>query len=138
VRGADLAVDWIGSIGVGLIRLPGTILARVSELRRILRLNLATGSASHQTEKPKVDIRPPARSSKRPVRPPPKQSLPSARCVNPYLGDESGKTLDGANTYTVHFDKGATPPANAFWAITFYDEEGFQVPNSLNRFAVSS
>jgi hypothetical protein len=31
VRGADLAVDWIGSIGVGLIRLPGTILARVSD-----------------------------------------------------------------------------------------------------------
>jgi hypothetical protein len=54
------------------------------------------------------------------------------------LGDESGRPLDGVNRYTIHFEKGATPPANAFWSITLYDNEGFQVPNSLNRFAVSS
>ena len=54
------------------------------------------------------------------------------------LGDESGKPLDGANKYTIHFDKGATPPAGAFWSITLYDPEGFQVTNSLYRFAVSS
>jgi len=54
------------------------------------------------------------------------------------LGDETGRPLDGANKYSIHFDKGATPPANAFWSITLYDSEGFQVGNSLNRFAVSS
>jgi len=54
------------------------------------------------------------------------------------LGDESGKPLDGANQYTIHLDKGATPPVNAFWSITLYDQDGFQVGNSLNRFAVSS
>ena len=54
------------------------------------------------------------------------------------LGDESGKPLDGANKYTIHFDKATFPPANAFWSITLYDQEGFQVANSLNRFAVSS
>ena len=54
------------------------------------------------------------------------------------LGDDSGKPLDGATKYTIHFDKGATPPADAFWSITLYDQEGFQVPNNLNRFAVSS
>jgi hypothetical protein len=54
------------------------------------------------------------------------------------LADESGKPLDGANKYTLHFDKGSLPPANAFWSVTLYDVEGFQVPNSLNRFAVSS
>ena len=54
------------------------------------------------------------------------------------LGDESGKPLDGANNYKIHFDKGTTPPADAFWSITLYDREGFQVANSLNRFAVSS
>ena len=54
------------------------------------------------------------------------------------LGDESGKPLDGANKYTITFEKGATPPVNAFWSITLYDQEGFQVGNVLNRFAVSS
>jgi hypothetical protein len=54
------------------------------------------------------------------------------------LGDETGKPLEGANKYTLHFDAGATPPVNAFWSVTLYDPEGFQVPNSLNRFAVSS
>lgn len=54
------------------------------------------------------------------------------------LGDETGKPLDGANKYTITFEKGAAPPVNAFWSITLYDQEGFQVGNVLNRFAVSS
>ena len=54
------------------------------------------------------------------------------------LADETGKPLDGASKYTIHFDKGATPPVNAFWSVTLYDSDGFQVANSLNRFAVSS
>ena len=54
------------------------------------------------------------------------------------LGDEAGRPLDGANKYVIHFDKGATPPANAFWSITLYDADGFQTANGLNRFAVSS
>jgi hypothetical protein len=54
------------------------------------------------------------------------------------LADESGKPLDGVNKYTITFEKGAAPPVDAFWSITLYDEEGFQVGNVLNRFAVSS
>jgi hypothetical protein len=54
------------------------------------------------------------------------------------LADATGKPLDGANTYSIHFDKEATPPASAFWSITLYDPQGFQVANALNRFAVSS
>src|ERR1700731_4175299 len=54
------------------------------------------------------------------------------------LADEDGKPLDGANKYTIHLDKGTAPPVNAFWSITLYDAEGFQVGNVLNRFAVSS
>jgi hypothetical protein len=54
------------------------------------------------------------------------------------LGDESGRPLDGANKYTMTFEKGAMPPVNAFWSVTLYDSDGFQVGNSLNRFAVSS
>jgi hypothetical protein len=54
------------------------------------------------------------------------------------LADNTGKPLDGSNSYTIHFDKGLTPPAQAFWSITLYDPEGYQVANPLNRFAVSS
>ena len=52
--------------------------------------------------------------------------------------DESGKPLDGANNYILHFDKGATPPVDAFWSVTLYGADSYQVPNSINRFAVSS
>ncbi len=54
------------------------------------------------------------------------------------LGDEAGRPLDGASKYTIHFDKEALPPVHAFWSITLYDPDGFQVANPLNRFAVSS
>jgi hypothetical protein len=54
------------------------------------------------------------------------------------LGDEAGKPLDGTNKYTIHFEKSAAPPVRAFWSITLYDADGFQVANVLNRFAVSS
>jgi hypothetical protein len=54
------------------------------------------------------------------------------------LADDAGKPLDGGSAYNLHFEKGAAPPVNAFWSITLYDSDGFQVANSLNRFAVSS
>jgi hypothetical protein len=54
------------------------------------------------------------------------------------LADSDGKPLDGASAYTLTFPPGETPPVNAFWSVTLYDNEGFQVANPLNRFAVSS
>jgi hypothetical protein len=54
------------------------------------------------------------------------------------LADDTGQPLNGASNYTLHFDKGAIPPVDAFWSVTLYDQEGYQVANSLNRFAVSS
>jgi hypothetical protein len=54
------------------------------------------------------------------------------------LADDTGQPLNGANNYMIHFDKGATPPVAAFWSITLYDQQGYQVANSLGRFAVSS
>ena len=38
----------------------------------------------------------------------------------------------------MRFSKDEIPPVDAFWSITLYDPEGFQVANSINRFAVSS
>ncbi len=54
------------------------------------------------------------------------------------LADGAGKPLNGTDRYTIHFAKGDTPPVRAFWSITLYDADGFQVGNELNRFAVSS
>ena len=54
------------------------------------------------------------------------------------LADDGGNPTDGGNAYVLHFDKDAVPPADAFWSVTLYDSDGFQVANSLNRFAVSS
>jgi hypothetical protein len=65
-------------------------------------------------------------------------NLPEDAIYPVNLGDETGKPLDGTNRYTLHFDKGATPPADAFWSVTLYDAEGFQVANALNRFSLAS
>jgi hypothetical protein len=54
------------------------------------------------------------------------------------IGDETGRPLDGMSMYTIHFDGETLPPVHAFWSITLYDQKGYQVANSLNRFAVSS
>ena len=54
------------------------------------------------------------------------------------LADDTGKPLDGGDAYVLHFDKDTMPPVDAFWSVTLYDDAGFQVANSLNRFAVSS
>jgi hypothetical protein len=54
------------------------------------------------------------------------------------LADASGRALDGANKYVLHLEKAEVPPVDAFWSITLYDSDGFQVENALNRFAVSS
>jgi hypothetical protein len=50
--------------------------------------------------------------------------------------DGDGKALDASHKYLLHFDKGRLPPAAAFWSVTMYDNEGFQVPNPLDRFAI--
>ena len=52
------------------------------------------------------------------------------------VADADGNPVVGENKYVLHFDKGNLPPANAFWSLTMYDAEGFQVANSINRFAI--
>ena len=50
--------------------------------------------------------------------------------------DVDGQPVTGANNYVLHFDPDELPPVDAFWSITMYDAEGFQVANPLNRFAI--
>ena len=50
--------------------------------------------------------------------------------------DADGQPYTGAHDYTLRFAADALPPAQAFWSLTLYDEEGFQVANALDRFAI--
>ncbi len=50
--------------------------------------------------------------------------------------DGDGNPLTGANRYVIHFDKGQTPPANAFWSVTMYDMQQFFVANPIDRYAI--
>ncbi len=50
--------------------------------------------------------------------------------------DADGQPLKGEHKYVLHFDKDELPPVEAFWSITMYDAEGYQVANPLDRFAI--
>jgi hypothetical protein len=50
--------------------------------------------------------------------------------------DAEEHLLDGANQYRLHFEKGQTPPVRAFWSVTMYSEDGYFIPNPVNRFAI--
>jgi hypothetical protein len=50
--------------------------------------------------------------------------------------DAEGKPLDGSRKYVLRFARGELPPVDAFWSVTMYDGQGFQVANPLNRFAI--
>jgi len=52
------------------------------------------------------------------------------------VADADGKPVMGQNSYVLQFAKGELPPVEAFWSLTMYDAEGFQVANALNRFAI--
>ena len=52
------------------------------------------------------------------------------------VSDADGKPVMAENKYVLHFDKDQLPPVGAFWSLTMYDAEGFQVANPINRFAI--
>jgi len=57
-----------------------------------------------------------------------------------YKLDSNGKPLDASkNNYTIRFEKGQLPPANAFWSMTMYNlPESLLVANKLNRYLINS
>jgi hypothetical protein len=65
-------------------------------------------------------------------------NLPADAVYPSVFVDADGQPLDGANRYLIHFDKGATPPVNAFWSVTMYNADSFFVANPINRYALSS
>jgi hypothetical protein len=62
---------------------------------------------------------------------------PAEDAIYPLLGaDADGDVPDGKYDYVMHFEADELPPAVAFWSVTMYDAEGYQVANELNRFAI--
>ena len=62
---------------------------------------------------------------------------PEEDAVYPILtADADGEPLVGGASYVLHFEKAELPPVFAFWSLTMYDEEGYQVANDLDRFAI--
>lgn len=47
-----------------------------------------------------------------------------------------GRPLHGDSRYVLRFARGETPPVHAFWSLTLYDNQGFQVASPINRFAI--
>ncbi|MBN8429824.1 DUF1254 domain-containing protein [Microbulbifer salipaludis] len=50
--------------------------------------------------------------------------------------DVEGNPLHGSNRYRLHFAAGQTPPVDAFWSLTLYDEDGFLVDNPISRYTI--
>ena len=62
---------------------------------------------------------------------------PPEDAVYPLLNaDADGDAVTGDRNYVIHFAADALPPVSAFWSVTMYDAEGYQVANELDRFAL--
>ncbi len=52
------------------------------------------------------------------------------------FADAEGKPFSGDKRYVLHFPKGQTPPARAFWSLTMYDERQLFTANPIERYAI--
>jgi len=52
------------------------------------------------------------------------------------VADGEGRPVMAQNRYVLHFERDELPPVDAFWSLTLYDAEGYQVANPQNRFAL--
>ncbi len=50
--------------------------------------------------------------------------------------DSAGDPFQGSKRYTMHFEKGQTPPVRGFWSLTLYDDQGYFAANPIKRFAI--
>ncbi len=55
--------------------------------------------------------------------------------------DKNGDLLNGGlkngnKSYRLHFEADELPPVNAFWSLSLYDEHGYFVENSINRYTI--
>jgi hypothetical protein len=52
------------------------------------------------------------------------------------VADGDGRPFDSARRYLMHFDPGQTPPVDAFWSLTMYDQRQLFAANQIGRFAI--
>lgn len=52
--------------------------------------------------------------------------------------DGAGESLSSQYQYTLTFEPGSLPPANAFWSLTLYDSDQALVTNQLDRYAIGT
>lgn len=51
--------------------------------------------------------------------------------------DSDGNTLDGNNSYRLHFSTESIPPVSQFWSLTMYRfSDAFLVENEINRYSI--
>jgi hypothetical protein len=64
-------------------------------------------------------------------------ALPPEEAIYPNTSvDSDGQRLSGEHRYRIHFPPGQTPPVDAFWSLTMYDEDGFLVANPIRRYTL--
>ena len=64
-------------------------------------------------------------------------ALPPEEAIYPNaISDAQGRPLSGEHRYRIHFPPGQTPPVDAFWSLTMYDENGFLVENPIGRYTL--
>ena len=61
------------------------------------------------------------------------ENLPNDAIYPSLTADSDGKPLDGTNKYVLRFDAGKLPPVEGFWSVTAYDQDGYFIPNPLDR-----
>jgi hypothetical protein len=52
--------------------------------------------------------------------------------------DNTGATLNGSNSYRIHFSAGSTPPVKYFWSLTEYNIHTELIANKYDKYSVGS
>jgi hypothetical protein len=50
--------------------------------------------------------------------------------------DSQGKPLSGNSSYLIHFEPGQTPPVDAFWSVSMYNDKNLFIDNPINRYSI--
>lgn len=65
-------------------------------------------------------------------------ALVPTEAIYPFaLTDHSLAPLTGTKKYVMHIPAGQLPPVDGFWSVTLYDNDGFMVPNPIDRFVIN-